>query len=133
MMMMNELILGGITVLRCEKGQDAFLSQEAHGPHTVLPQPVAAVCHGPAALTKAVKPGTHTSILSGITVTGFSNAEEAQTPYNDFVNILPFSLEDKITSLGGKYTKADAPWGSKVVYDGGVLTGGLRPQTRLPC
>jgi len=61
MIMMNELILGGITVLRCEKGQDAPLSQAAHGPHIVLPQPVAAVCHGPAALTKAVKPGTHTS------------------------------------------------------------------------
>lgn len=86
-------------------------------------QPVSAVCHGPGALISTTKPGSSTSILSGITVTGFSNAEEAQTPYNDFVNTLPFSLEDKIGSLGGKYIKAAEPWTSKVVYDGGVLTG----------
>lgn len=89
----------------------------------LISQPVAAVCHGPAALTSIVKPGSKTSIFSGISVTGFSNAEEALTPYNDFVNILPFSLEDKIVSLGGKFTKADENYGVKVVYDGGVLTG----------
>ena len=83
---------------------------------------MSAVCHGPAALVLAKKQGTEKSILSGIEVTGFSNSEEAQTPYNDFVNILPFSLEDKIQQLGGKYVKAD-DWQEKIVWDGGVLTG----------
>lgn len=53
---------------------------------------------------------------------GFSNSEEAQTPYNDFVNILPFSLEDKLRELGGKYQKAD-DWAPKVCWDGQILTG----------
>jgi hypothetical protein len=73
-------------------------------------------------LILAKKQGSDTSILSGIKATGFSNSEEAQTPYNDFVNILPFSLEDKIGELGGKYVKA-GDWEEYVVWDGGVLTG----------
>ena len=73
-------------------------------------------------MTLAKKQGSDTSILSGIEATGFSNSEEAQTPYNDFVNILPFSLEDKIGQLGGKYVQA-GDWQEKVVWDGGVLTG----------
>ncbi|ORY34233.1 class I glutamine amidotransferase-like protein [Naematelia encephala] len=85
-------------------------------------KPIAAVCHGPAALTSATKPGSSESILSGVKVTGFSNSEEAQTPYNDFVNILPFSLEDKLGSLGGKYEKG-ADWGAYVIVDGIILTG----------
>jgi len=84
---------------------------------------IAAVCHGPAALTLAVRPGTNTSILSGIPVTGFSNSEEAQTPYNDFVNTLPFSLEDRLNKLsGGKYQQG-ADWSAFFVYGDGVLTG----------
>jgi putative intracellular protease/amidase len=60
--------------------------------------------------------------LAGAELTGFSNAEEAQTPYNDFVNILPFSLEDRLAAVG-KYVKAEQDWGVKVVYDKGILTG----------
>ncbi|WVR03609.1 hypothetical protein IAU60_000601 [Kwoniella sp. DSM 27419] len=86
-------------------------------------KPVAAVCHGPGGFVSATKPGTDEPLLKGVEYTGFSNAEEAQTPYNDFVNILPFSLEDKLQTLGGKYTKADEPWGVKVVWDQGILTG----------
>ncbi|TYJ53896.1 hypothetical protein B9479_005445 [Cryptococcus floricola] len=86
-------------------------------------KPVAAVCHGPGALVLAKNPATSKSIISGVNVTGFSNAEEAQTPYNDFVNILPFSLEDKLQELGGKYSKAEQDWGVKVIWDQGVLTG----------
>jgi putative intracellular protease/amidase len=73
-------------------------------------------------LTLAIKPGSNDSILKGVSATGFSNSEEAQTPFNDFVNILPFSLEDKIGQLGGSYVKGD-DWASKVVWDGGILTG----------
>ncbi|KIR43669.1 hypothetical protein I307_00292 [Cryptococcus deuterogattii 99/473] len=81
------------------------------------------VCHGPGALILATNPTTKKSIFAGARATGFSNSEEAQTPYNDFVNILPFSLEDKIKELGGKYEKADQDWGVKVIWDQGVLTG----------
>lgn len=60
-------------------------------------------------------------------MTGFANSEEAQTPYNDFEKILPFSLEDKLNELsGGGYQKAEEDWGVKVVYDDGVLTGELK-------
>jgi putative intracellular protease/amidase len=71
----------------------------------------------------AKKTGTNESILNGVEATGFSNAEEAQTPYNDFVNTLPYSLEDKMVSLGAKFVKAQEPWGVKIAWDGGVLTG----------
>ncbi|KAJ7358333.1 ThiJ/PfpI [Mycena albidolilacea] len=36
---------------------------------------------------------------------------------------VPFSTEDRIISLGGKYTKADQPFELKVVVDGLLLTG----------
>ena len=43
--------------------------------------------------------------------------------FDSYPDTLPFSLEDKIVSLGAKFVKADEPYGVKVVYDGGVLTG----------
>ncbi|KAG2013718.1 hypothetical protein CC2G_010597 [Coprinopsis cinerea AmutBmut pab1-1] len=80
---------------------------------------VSAVCHGPAALVQgADKDGK--SIFAGRSFTGFSNAEEKAV---DKVNDVPFLLEDKITSLGGKYEKAAEPWGPKVVVDGRLITG----------
>jgi len=36
---------------------------------------------------------------------------------------IPFLLEDKISSLGGKYEKAAEPWGPKVVVAGNLITG----------
>ncbi|KAJ7781291.1 ThiJ/PfpI [Mycena metata] len=47
------------------------------------------------------------SIFAGKAFTGFSNAEETQVGK---VKDIPFLLEDKITSLGGKYEKADEAW-----------------------
>ncbi|OCF41633.1 hypothetical protein I317_04543 [Kwoniella heveanensis CBS 569] len=88
-----------------------------------LSGPLAAVCHGPVAYTITTKPNSTESVLNGVEATVFTNAEEAQTPYNDFVNILPFSPEDKLKELGAKFVKADEPWGVKVVWDGGILTG----------
>jgi putative intracellular protease/amidase len=61
------------------------------------------------------------SIFKGKTFTGFSNEEEEQVK---MVDAIPFLLETKITSeLGGKFVKADQPWGSKVVVDGKLVTG----------
>ncbi|KAJ7283706.1 class I glutamine amidotransferase-like protein [Mycena rebaudengoi] len=78
-----------------------------------------AVCHGPAALVGATD-ASGKSIFAGKSFTGFSNAEEEQVGK---VKDVPFLLEDKITSLGGKYQKADQPWGAKVVVDGHLITG----------
>ncbi|KAF5331729.1 hypothetical protein D9611_007723 [Ephemerocybe angulata] len=80
---------------------------------------VSAVCHGPAALVQAVD-SNGKPIFAGRQFTGFSNEEENQVGK---VKDVPFLLEDKIQSLGGKYTKADKPWGPKVVVDGKLITG----------
>ncbi|KAJ7937104.1 ThiJ/PfpI [Mycena leptocephala] len=79
----------------------------------------AAVCHGPAALV-GVTDAEGKSIFAGKAATGFTNAEEIQV---DKVKDIPFLLEDKIISLGGKFEKADEPWGPKVVVDGNLYTG----------
>lgn len=70
----------------------------------------------------AKKPNSDESIVNGAQVTAFSNSEEAQTPYNDFVNILPFSPENRLKELGGKFEKTE-DWGVKVLWDKGILTG----------
>ncbi|KAJ6509870.1 class I glutamine amidotransferase-like protein [Mycena vitilis] len=78
-----------------------------------------AVCHGPAALV-GVTDAEGKSIFAGKAATGFTNAEETQVGK---VKDIPFLLEDKIVSLGGKFEKADEPWGVKVVVDGNLITG----------
>ncbi|KAJ7834984.1 ThiJ/PfpI [Mycena olivaceomarginata] len=80
---------------------------------------VSAVCHGVAALV-GVTDTEGKSIFAGKNVTGFSNAEEEILGKTKDV---PFSTEDRIISLGGKYTKADKPFELKVVVDGLLLTG----------
>ncbi|KAG8899419.1 hypothetical protein FRB99_006720 [Tulasnella sp. 403] len=79
----------------------------------------AAVCHGPAALI-GVTDVNDESIFKGREFTGFSNVEEEQVHQ---VKAIPFLLEDKIQEKGGKYVKADEPWGPKVVVDGNLITG----------
>lgn len=80
---------------------------------------VSAVCHGPAALVGVIMPGGK-SLLEGKEVTGFSNEEEEQVGKT---KVVPFLLEDKMKEAGGKYVKADKPWGEKVVVDGKLVTG----------
>ncbi|KIK59507.1 hypothetical protein GYMLUDRAFT_44478 [Collybiopsis luxurians FD-317 M1] len=77
-----------------------------------------AVCHGPAALVGATT-ADGKSIFAGKEATGFSNLEEETV---DAVETIPFLLEDRIKSLGGKYVKADS-WKPKVVIDGHLITG----------
>lgn len=83
-------------------------------------KPVAAVCHGPAALLNVNAPDA-TSILKGKKVTGFSDKEEATVQYT---SLMPFSLEERLgkESAGG-YAKAEQEWGEKVIVDGQVITG----------
>jgi len=117
------------------KDYDAIFYVGGHGPVIDLPTDpvnaklisqfwndgkiVSAVCHGPSALTGAVD-ASGKSIFAGRTATGFSNEEEIMV---DKVKDVPFLLEDRIVQLGGKYVKAEKPWGEKVVVDGQLITG----------
>lgn len=81
-------------------------------------KPVAAVCHAPGVLKNAKTPEGK-PVVEGLTVTGFSNTEEAATGLK---NIVPFLVEDMLTEAGGNYTKA-ADGESHVVSDGTLITG----------
>lgn len=83
-------------------------------------KPVAAVCHGPAALVNVtLSSGEH--LLKGKRVTGFSNSEEDSVQKS---KLMPFMLETKLGEVsGGKYEKAKEDWGAHVIVDGLVITG----------
>ena len=87
-------------------------------------KPVAAVCHGPAVFrhTKA-KDGT--PLVSGKSVTGFANTEEAAV---GLTNIVPFLLEDVLKQKGGKYSKG-ADFQPYVVTDSNLITGQNPPSS----
>lgn len=78
---------------------------------------VAAVCHGPAALTEAKLNGEY--LVKGKKVTGFSNSEEKAV---DKVNVVPFLPEDRLKERGGIYSKGN-DWTEHVVVDGKLITG----------
>ncbi len=81
-------------------------------------KPVAAVCHGPAALLKVAE--SDPSFLKGRKVTGFSNAEEVLALRS---NNIPYNLEDKLKAFGADYHKALTPFVSHVESDGLLITG----------
>ncbi len=72
-------------------------------------KPVAAVCHGPAALLHA----------KGENVTGFTNTEEEAVK---LTSVVPFLLEDALKAAGAEYSKKN-DWESYTVQDGLLLTG----------
>ena len=81
-------------------------------------KPVAAVCHAPAVL-RHVKGADGRPLVTGKSVTGFSNAEEAAVQLTD---VVPFLVEDMLKANGGQYTKA-ADWQPHVATDGLLITG----------
>lgn len=92
-------------------------------------KPVAAVCHGPCVFLNVTTPSGK-PIVADAEVTGFSNTEEDQA---NLSQVMPFMLEDELQKKsGGKYVKADQPWGEKVVVAkvaelGGPLITGQNP------
>lgn len=94
-------------------------------------KPVAAVCHGPCVFLNVTTPSGR-PIIADAEVTGFSNTEEDQV---DLSKVMPFMLEDELQKKsGGKYVKADQPWGEKVVVAkvaelGGPLITGQNPSS----
>lgn len=81
-------------------------------------KPVAAICHGPAALRHARGP-YGLPLVRGKDVTGFSNSEEQAVGLADAV---PFLVEDMLKEAGGVYSKA-ADGQSHVVVSGNLITG----------
>ncbi len=79
---------------------------------------VAAVCHGPAALVD-VKLSKGEYLIAGKQVTGFTNEEENAV---GLTNVMPFLLEDALTSRGATFSEAPL-WQPKVVVDGRLVTG----------
>ncbi|SMD00332.1 type 1 glutamine amidotransferase domain-containing protein [Primorskyibacter flagellatus] len=81
-------------------------------------RPVGAVCHAPGVF-KHVKGADGKALVSGKTVTGFTNTEEEAVGLTD---VVPFLVEDMLTANGGTYKKGD-DWASFVVVDGKLVTG----------
>ena len=81
-------------------------------------RPVGAVCHAPAVL-RHPKSADGKPLVSGRTVTGFTNSEEAGVGLTE---VVPFLVEDMLKANGGNYRKGE-DWASFVVVDGKLVTG----------
>jgi putative intracellular protease/amidase len=81
-------------------------------------KPVAALCHGVAALLSA-QSADGTWLYAGRALTAFSDEEERQGGHGDRI---PFSVERRLRERGAVITPA-TPWSSKVVVDGTLITG----------
>ncbi|UFI04034.1 type 1 glutamine amidotransferase domain-containing protein [Roseibium aggregatum] len=81
-------------------------------------RPIGAVCHAPAVF-RHTQGADGKSLVSGKTVTGFTNTEEEGVGLTD---VVPFLVEDMLKSNGGNYKKGD-DWAPFVVTDGKLVTG----------
>ncbi len=82
-------------------------------------QPLALLCHAPAAILAAAGPDG-ASPFAGRRMTGLSNREEH---LNSFGWKAPWLLEDKLKEAGVDYSKALLPLRPHVVVDGNLYTG----------
>ena len=76
------------------------------------------VCHAPGVL-RHTKREDGAPLVKGKRVTGFSNSEEEAVQLTE---VVPFLLEDMLTSSQGLYSKG-ADWESHIEVDGNLLTG----------
>jgi putative intracellular protease/amidase len=105
--------LGPVFDLSEDRGSIAFIEAMHQAG-----KPIAAVCHGPAAL-RNVRDARGIALVKDRAVTGFSNSEEmaANGP-----GVVPFSIEDELRRLGGRFSAA-ADGQPHVVADGTLVTG----------
>lgn len=80
---------------------------------------VSSICHGAAGLLN-IKLSNGSLLVTGKTVTGFSNEEEKLAELDKFV---PFLTETELVSRGAIYKKAEKPWVSFAVEDTRLVTG----------
>lgn len=81
-------------------------------------KPVAAVCHGPAALLD-VHLADGSTLLDGRTVTGFTKGEDA---LDALFAHMPFSLQERMEAEGGRFV-VGPPRAEHVETDGLLVTG----------
>jgi putative intracellular protease/amidase len=81
-------------------------------------KPVAAVCHGPAALL-GVSLSDGSTLLHGRRVTGFTRGEDAEDAL--FAH-MPFPLQERMSAEGAKFIEG-APGSVHVEVDGRLVTG----------
>jgi putative intracellular protease/amidase len=81
-------------------------------------KPVASVCHGPAALA-GVTMADGKPFVSGRRMTAFSDAEESAAA---LFKQVPFSVQQKMTTLGARYSQG-ANFSEYAVVDGNLITG----------
>ncbi|HET7627442.1 MAG TPA: type 1 glutamine amidotransferase domain-containing protein [Bacillales bacterium] len=86
---------------------------------------VAAVCHGPAGLTE-VKWSDGTPLVSGKTVTAFTNEEESGTGLED---AMPFLLESRLRDQGANFVGGEK-FADHVERDGNLITGQNPPSSK---
>ncbi|WP_394154617.1 type 1 glutamine amidotransferase domain-containing protein [Loktanella salsilacus] len=84
---------------------------------TAAGTPLGAVCHAPGIFKNTKIDGK--PLVTGKTVTGFTNTEEEAVGLTD---VVPFLVEDMLKANGGHYEKGP-DWGSFVVTDGKLVTG----------
>jgi putative intracellular protease/amidase len=84
-------------------------------------RPIAAVCHGPAALLSAGDRPDGMWLFDGYRMTAFSNEEEDQTRAGKLG--MPWSLEAALKNRGAVFDHAPAAWTSHVVVDRTLITG----------
>ena len=80
--------------------------------------PLGAVCHGPAGLLSARK-ANGTFWISGRSINGFTNAEERAA---GMTSVVPFLLEDRLRSAGGRFESAGV-FARHLAVDGTLVTG----------
>ena len=79
---------------------------------------VAAVCHGPAALTE-IKLSTGAYLVAGKKLAAFTNDEESAVGLTD---VVPFLLADRLVERGATHVPA-AKWAPQVVVSERLVTG----------
>jgi len=82
-------------------------------------QPLALLCHAPAAILAATTPDGGNA-FAGRRMTGLSNREEK---LNRFARKAPWLLEDRLKEAGVDYVKGTLPLLPFVVRDGNLFTG----------
>lgn len=81
-------------------------------------KPVAAVCHGPAALIKAME--ISPELFKGKRMTCFTNVEEGLVFRSDNI---PYKVETRLKELGADFHAALIPFTSHLEVDGLLVTG----------